>query len=288
MSTIAISDPSPSAMVKFRLAGGPSPLILVPVTVDDRRTYDFILDTGASHCLLSKEVAASHAVHTEMEKEAMGAGGPIKLAYGHVNSMAVGSMRQTNVPVGITGEVERIAAAIQTRVDGDLGFAFLKDYSVTIDYQASTLLLERELPRAHKKRFAYSIPFELATPHKPMILVQAMVNHQGPFQFVFDTGASRTVVSCELAQKLSVQTTDDNPGLGGGGQIKVLAGKLDSLSIGAVAVRDHDIGVAEFLTMLSTAIGRKLDGIIGYNFLNQFRVTIDYPQQMLGLEKVGI
>jgi hypothetical protein len=36
-----------------------------------------------------------------------------------------------------------------------------------------------------------------------------------------------------------------------------------------------------FLDMLSTAVGAKLDGIIGYNFLNLFRVTIDYPRTTL-------
>jgi len=42
--------------IEFRLAGGQNPLILVPVYLDDRGPYQFILDTGASHCLLTEEL----------------------------------------------------------------------------------------------------------------------------------------------------------------------------------------------------------------------------------------
>jgi hypothetical protein len=53
-------------------------------------------------------------------------------------------------------------------------------------------------------------------------------------------------------------------------------------------VRDHAIGVGQFLATLSAAIGVKLDGILGYNFLNQFRVTIVYPRGILELVPAGV
>ncbi len=39
--------------------------------------------------------------------------------------------------------------------------------------------------------------------------------------------------------------------------------------------------VGDFLEMLSTVIGVKLDGIIGYNFLKLYKVVIDYPHETL-------
>jgi predicted aspartyl protease len=283
MSTFVMQKPPISQSVPFRLAGGQNPLMLVPVYVNDKGPYEFILDTGASHCLLSKELAEILAVRPEMEKEATGAGGSVKLLLGHVTSIAVGSVRQTNVPVAITPELERIAAAIRSRVDGDLGFAFLKDFSITIDYKAGTLSLATGLPPGQQSPLAHSIPFELAAPHKPLILVQVTVNHQGPFQFALDTGASRTMLSTELARRLAIETAGDSLVSGGGGQIKILAGKVSSLAVRGAVVRDHAIGAGEFLQMLSTAMGTKLDGILGYNFLNQFKVTIDYPRSTLEL-----
>ncbi len=115
--------------IQFCLAGGQNPLILVPVRVDARGPYQFILDTGASHCLLSQDLSATLGIQPELEKQAMGAGGPVKLMFAHVSSMTVGSVRQENVNVAITNEIQRIATAIQSKVDGVLGFDFLRKLS---------------------------------------------------------------------------------------------------------------------------------------------------------------
>ena len=41
--------------------------------------------------------------------------------------------------------------------------------------------------------------------------------------------------------------------------------------------------VADFFRMLSEAIGAKLDGIVGYNFLRNYQVVLDYPNELLSL-----
>jgi len=274
-----------SEKIEFRLAGGQNPLILVPVCVNAKGPYQFILDTGASHCLLSQELSGALGIQPEGGKQAMGAGGPVKLTFAHVRSLTIGSALQENVPVAITNEIQRIAAVIQSRVDGVLGFAFLKEFVLGIDYRDGTfrLALPSEEGNGSGIRDGNGISFKLASTSKPLILVPAIVNGQGPFQFALDTGASRTMLSIELARKLAIETSDDSPVTGGGGQIKILAGKVSSLAVGGAVVRDHAIGAGEFLNMLSTAIGARLDGIIGYNFLNQFNVTINYPRNMLEL-----
>jgi hypothetical protein len=91
------------------------------------------------------------------------------------------------------------------------------------------------------------------------------------------------MVSSELAARLAIETTADGPVTGGGGQIKILAGRVRSLVVGEAIVRDLGIGAGDFIGMLSVAVGAKLDGIIGYNFLSQFMVTIDCPRSVLKL-----
>ena len=278
-------DLSPES-VRFRLGGGKNPLILVPVHLDGKGPYEFILDTGASHSLLSPELAETLGVPPEFEKHGTGAAGPVTVAFGHVGSLAVGSAQRRNVPVAITNELNRIGAAMGNRVDGCLGFEFLKDFVLTIDYRDSTLRFASS-PEPGNSPPARSIPFALAAAHKPLILVQAFVNDQGPFQFAVDTGASRTMLSSELAAKLALETRQDRPLTGAGGQVQMSTCKVDLLAVGDVSVRDHDVGVGAFLTMLSEAVGTRLDGILGYDFLNQFRVTISYPQGTLELLPAG-
>jgi predicted aspartyl protease len=275
--------------VQFQLAGGQNPLILVPAYVNGKGPYRFVLDTGASQCVLSPELARTLGIQAETEKQAMGAGGPVKISLAHVNSLVIGSALENNVQVAITGEIERIGAAIRAKVDGDVGFNFLKHFRLTLDYRHSLLSLVRPPDTANGNgvHSASAIPFKLASASKPLILVSVFVNNQGPFQFAVDTGASSTMLAPDLARKLGLYTTEVGFATGGGGQIKISAAKVSSLTVGNASVREHNVGVGEFLNMLSAAISVKLDGIIGYNFLNQFRVTIDYSRTTLELNSIG-
>ena len=265
----------------FHLAGGRNPLILVPVYVQGKGPYEFILDTGAFHCLISPELSAAIGILPEKPLRATGAGGPIKLSLAHVTSLVVGRARQENVEVGITEELSRFSNSIQSKVDGVLGFNFLKNFRLTLDYRHHLLQLTHSSPEPREEdspQPANSISFRQAASSKALILLPVFVNGKGPFQFVLDTGASRTMLSFALARKLGIVAVADRPGTGGGGQVRVLSSFVDSITVGKASVRDLPVGVGEFLGILSTAAETKLDGIIGCNFLSRFDVVIDYPR----------
>src|SRR5436305_15206781 len=92
-----------SAKVKFRLAGGAQPLILLPAHVNGRGPSDFILDTGAGTSLLSSELAKQLEVEIVGSKEGQGAGGRVSVSLGKVDSLGVG---ETNLPDVDVGTVE--------------------------------------------------------------------------------------------------------------------------------------------------------------------------------------
>jgi predicted aspartyl protease len=273
--------------VPFSLAGGANPLILVPTYVNEAGPYTFILDTGASQSLLSPELASILGIQPESDLEAVGAGGPVKISLARLNSISVGGARQERIQVGITHELERIATAIQAKVDGDLGFNFMKDFRVTLDYKRSILrLVPASQSRDGNGDHPVPIPFRLAAPSNPLVVVPAFVNGEGPFDFVLDTGASRTVFAPEIASRLGIQTGAEKAGTGAGGQVRMVPGKVNVLAVGDASVQDLAIVVGDFMNMISTAAEAKLDGIVGYNFLNRFHVTIDYPQNQLELTPV--
>jgi len=274
-----------SGTVRFQLEGGSNPLILVHAEVNDAGPFRFVLDTGAGLCVLSPRVAAHLGVEAYAEKHGMGAGGPVKLSFARLGSLSVGSTREHSVEVLITDELDRIGAAIGARVDGAIGFNFLKGSRLTLDYRKNLLGLARpsEGGDGHRARGATSVPFTIAAPSKPLILVPAFVEGQGPFAFAVDTGASSTMLAPGIAQRLGMKTVEVVSATGGGGQVPISAGGVRSLSLGDACVRDLAVGVGEFLNMLSAAIGARLDGILGHNFLSQFQVTIDYPRALLEL-----
>lgn len=264
--------------IPFQLVGRASQLIVLPVMVDDAGPYRFLLDTGASHTLISPSLATSHGIRAERTDDALGAGGAVTVAHGYARSLSLGAVRRDRVPVAITGEVERVGTAINASIDGALGHDFLGDLVLTLDYDSCTLGLARS-----EEAGTPDVAFRLASADTPLIVVPVFANGRGPYQFVVDTGASRTCVSQRLATDLGLATTESARGVGGGGGISVAPATLDSLSVGNATVRDHAVGVVTFLDALARHVGEPLDGVIGYNFLNQYRTTIDYPRQTLSL-----
>lgn len=134
-----------------------------------------------------------------------------------------------------------------------------------------------------KKSATKPVPYELAKPDKPLILLEVIVNSKGPYRFVLDTGASSTIITPELAKKLDIKHGETEKGTGAGGSVDVHFGTVETLAIGETQLRGLKVGIMD-LTGIAKAIDTDIDGIVGYNFLSKFRVTIDYPRQTVTFE----
>jgi predicted aspartyl protease len=272
-----------SSRTKFRLAGGAQPLILLPVSVNGQGPFEFILDTGAGTSLLSPELAHKIGAKIIGAKEGQSAGGKVSVSLAKVDSLAVGDTRRDDVDVGIV-DLSHIGKAIGAKIDGDLGYNFFNRFQITIDYQNCEIHFEDPKPVEYFGASARAaIPLRLANPAKPLILVDTYLNGLGPFQFAVDTGTSTTAIAPELAKQLGLATSSIGPGTTGGAHVAVTASALQSFAAGSAKVDDMAIVVADFFSVLSQAVGAKLDGIVGYNFLRNYKVVIDYPNEILRL-----
>ena len=271
-----------SAKIKFRLAGGAQPLILVPIHVNDRGPFDFILDTGAGTSLLASDLAKQLELKTISSKEGQSAGGKVSVSLAKV-SLAAGEAKLGDVDIGIV-DLSHIGKTIGARIDGDLGYNFLKYFRVTIDYRDCEIRFDDPKRVESFGRSAKTeVPIRLASPAKPLLLVDVNANGRGPFQFAVDTGTSTSAISPEFAKQLGVQSLPAGTGTTGGAPVDFSAGMLESFQLGGAKIDNMPVVVADFFTMLNAAIGAKLDGIVGYNFLRNYKVMIDYPGETLTL-----
>ncbi len=279
--------PIPGSAVEFRPVGGSNPLSLVPTRVNGIRACDFLLDSGASRSLISPGLALDLGIEAELNQDAFGAGGSVRMPTASLRSIEVGSARQEEMKVCISDGLESIGAALKTKVDGVIGFDFMRSFRLAIDYQQRVLHFALPSEDAGTDgRSDGSVDFTL-TPVEPLILLQAVVHNQGPFQFVLDTGASRTVVTPELAERLRIPVDQGISGTGVGGKMDSRPATLNSLALGGITVRDLPVVVGTFLDAIGAAAGAKLDGILGNNLLRRYRVTIDCPAFKLFLELPG-
>ena len=272
-----------SSKVTFRLAGGAQPLILLPVHVNEHGPFEFILDTGAGTSLLATDLAKQLELKMIGSKEGQTAGGKVSVSLAKVDALAVGDTKLRNVDVGIV-DLSQIGKTVGTKIDGDLGYNFLKHFRLTIDYRDSILQLDDpKRVESFVRGTRTEVPIRLASPAKPLILIDVHAHGRGPFQFAIDTGTSTTAITPELARQLGVTSSPAGAGTTGGGPINFSAGSLQSFQVGGAKIDNVAVVVADFFTMLNAAIGANLDGIVGYNFLRNYKVVIDYPGETLTL-----
>lgn len=273
-----------SAKTKFRLAGGAQPLILLPVEVNGEGPFEFILDTGAGTSLLSTELGKKLKVKVLGSKEGQSAGGTVSVSLAKLNSLAVGGARLEDFDVGLV-DLSHIGNTIGAKIDGDLGYNFLKHYRISLDYRKNEIRFDdpkRSEPVGRSPAIT-QVPMRLANPAKPLILIDVYGNGAGPFQFAIDTGTSTTAITPELAQQLGVTGSPIGPATTGGAPVAVTASSIRSFQVGGAKIDDLPVIVADFFAALSNVLGARLDGIVGYNFLRHYKVVLDYPNETLGL-----
>lgn len=128
-------------------------------------------------------------------------------------------------------------------------------------------------------------------PEKPLITVEAMVNGEGPFSFIVDTGASHSVISTHTAEKLGLtekasccESLHGRGAQGAGDPVVARMATIESLRVGDTESRNIEVAIVD-LANLSRTLQQTLDGIIGKNFMQNYKVIIDYPRQEIYFEK---
>ncbi|HEX7517873.1 MAG TPA: retropepsin-like aspartic protease [Chthoniobacterales bacterium] len=124
------------------------------------------------------------------------------------------------------------------------------------------------------------VKFRLAGGAQPLILLPVEVDGEGPFEFILDTGAGTSLLSSELGQKLGIKILGSKEGQS---DVDVTAGVLQSFQVGGARIHNLAVVAADFFAMLNNALGAKLDGIVGCNFLRNYKVALDYPNETLSL-----
>ena len=123
---------------------------------------------------------------------------------------------------------------------------------------------------------ALKIPLEI---DNNIILMRVSVNNSRPLKFIFDTGASYSVINSQRAVELGLKSEGEARGNATGGAIHGSYTKGVSLSVQGAEVSNQLIASIPF----ETPPGFEFDGTIGYDFINQFVVEIDYPNKIMNL-----
>jgi predicted aspartyl protease len=113
-----------------------------------------------------------------------------------------------------------------------------------------------------------------------LVVVPVRINGQGPYKFLLDTGATNTILSTAVADKLKLKKDRDQTLRSAGGNVPATIRGIDRLHIGKTLLEKVEIVVANFDLLQSL----RVDGILGGDYLRRFRVAIDYEKQIVEIE----
>jgi aspartyl protease len=108
--------------------------------------------------------------------------------------------------------------------------------------------------------------------------VSALINGKGPFRFLVDTGADRSVLAADVAQQLGLL----------GGEDVVVQGISRSIPASTALLRSLKVGSVEISDIAVPVLSREwlgADGYLGLDILDRRRVTFDFRYQTLTIDR---
>lgn len=264
----------------------------------------FVLDTGSGMSVISDITAKRLGIKSVAKgglARAVGGGGRFEIVYGHLSSIEIGDVRVENVPVYI-----RHFYDVNVPVDGYLGLSVVSRFLTSLDYGARRMTMIRQNQSdvveawTTVRRGEDVQSLALVLPSDSVIEVPLRTTSSGflsgevaldgfekPLNFIIDTAASITVVSEKLSQEealLDLLRPSKMRVFGAAGiteNVKLV--QLPKVSLGLSKLEKINAAVLDLEPVNETA-GFKQSGIIGGNFLKNFRIYFDFARGALRLE----
>jgi len=125
------------------------------------------------------------------------------------------------------------------------------------------------------------IPFETSGTH---LFIKIQTKQSDSLRFIFDTGATGATIDSATAERSGISKENRQVAniAGSGGAQNYTMVLHQNMKIGNAEIKDINLVLVN-MGSLSAAIGSKLDGIVGYEILNQYVTQLDFDHKKLRL-----
>lgn len=278
-----------SITIKFKSS---SNLIIIPVTINESDTLNFILDTGVRFPIITELPFVNKLnLNYLMPIKIKGLGEGVELtAYrSGNNTMSISGLTARNQEVQmIIDENFQISHILGIPVHGLIGFNLFKDYIVEIDYINEKLVLHKPeyyKYRDRKKDIIMPLNFD---GNKPYVNTNIVTDDSTkvPVKLLVDTGASDALWLSEKSDE-RIQYPENHIetfiGRGLSGDLYGVKGRIEGIWVGPLILPQPIVAFpnSELIDQLISSNDR--NGTIGAEILRRFYVTMDYRNSRLTL-----
>jgi len=254
-------------------------LLFTEVTINGQGPYRFLIDTGATETVVTEKLATKLGLKKIATNIMHGVGGEGKLdsPIFRADSLKLGDVTLKNLPLGTLSN-----PILDQVLDGIIGTPMLADFVITIDYPRSRIELAKKAPET-----GTAVPVWCFS---GLLLIPVEVNGQYKGNFLIDTGADTTMLAQAMAANLGVNKNTP------GAALNLPIGGVGGLDDGVLMVpgvtmkspletKRFDVLLAVDLKDMSSLIQTELSGVLGYDSLKDYRLTIDYRKAEIRLSK---
>lgn len=245
-----------------------------------------VVDSGAVLSIVSQKLATKLAVRRlNIESGTFFGllGEPIKVDFGVLDKLELGGVVVENVPVAIMPDEKMTFFVNGERsfsIDFLLGANLLKEFRIEFDFPRSQVTFTKLTSADRHADPAQNVFMENFRP-----MVHGTVNGKGWYLFVLDTGSEVTFLNESQMASLPIAVQPPkmhNARLQGLGGAQKHGGKVQNVQVGL----DKWEGTFRDLPMYSSANEQeRAVGIVGENFLKNFRVVLDFGRMRMDLHK---
>lgn len=264
------------ASVQFKLLND-RPIVQVQINKSEE-PFNFVLDTGSGISVISERTAKRLKISPIARggtARGFGGDGKFEIVYGFLNKVKIGEVGIKNVPVYI-----RKFHSFNEEIDGYIGLSLISKFLTTIDYGEQSFTLMRKVPNAvaYEDKESLALPLRLTSAG----FLSGEVQIEGvdsALNFIVDTGASLSVISDDLAQsrELSNFVIDEKIRvIGSAGETKEMPMFMLPRVTFGTNTRDRIKAIALDLDLINETSGFTQAGILGGNFLKNYRLTFDF------------
>ena len=111
--------------------------------------------------------------------------------------------------------------------------------------------------------------------HDSKVIVSVLFNNNRRANLLLDTGASQTMISKRVAQDLRLYSNGSGKRYGIGGPVTVSTAVIDSVKVGQAEIQQLQVSIHDF------AADPSYEGLLGFDFLRNFHVSLDLQQSTL-------
>lgn len=275
----AITDVN-TIYIPFTLVGQ---LIFVEAQIDTVRGY-FMFDTGSERLLLNKAYFQPNL--NAKAVSAVGNTGMVSAVMEHdVDSIQLSQLVIRDVQAHLM-DLQHIEQKKHVRLIGILGYNVYRDFELFFDFQHRVIVLSR----VNKKgvRIDAGLPFEL--PYDSLtfelkhhlIVVETKINSV-KLDMILDSGAELNLIdrsaNRKVLQNFKIIKRVNLVGVGQQ-QVEVLAGTMQNLSCGNQQTEKMNTLLTS-LDEINATFGVHVKGILGYEFMKDRRILINYQKRKL-------